>query len=149
MTLNVGTGNGTTNALLVKAALQSSLQTAPALSGTDIFWGPNPRAQSTKLVLLGAIRWDADDWKTNKTRQETFTIELFCEVVSTASTPFDVETQTLVLSNAIEAYCKANPGFGLPCVVSSSYAPGHLLSYPADDRWVGQIHAELRVTARV
>lgn len=143
------TGNLSTNALLVKAAVQAAMQADPGFAGIEIVWGPDPRDQPQQWVLLGSIRWDSQDWKTLKTKQETFTMDVIVEVMETASSSFDVESQAAAINTRIESFFKANPGFGLPYVVSSIYSPGRLLSFPADDRWVGQVHGELRVIARV
>jgi hypothetical protein len=137
-----------TNALAVKAAVQTALQAAPGLVGVPIVWGPDPRDQPLQWVLLGQIHWDHERWATNRSKEETFTLDLISEVMLTASTAFDAETQAASLSGVIEDFCKASPGFGLPYIVTSIYSPGRLLSFPADDRWVGQCHAELKVTAR-
>jgi hypothetical protein len=143
------TGNGSTNALLVKAAVQAAMQADTGLTGVDIVWGPDPRDQPQEWILLGAIRWENEDWKTLKTKQEIFTLDLIVEVMETASSSFAVESHAASINASVEAFFKANPGLGLPYVVSSIYNPGRLLSFPADDRWVGQFHGELRVTARV
>lgn len=143
------TGNGSTNALLVKAAVQAALQADSGLAGIEIVWGADPKDQPQQLVLLGGIRWDNEDWKTLKTKQEIFTLDLISEVMLTASSAFDVETEVTAVNARLEAFFKASPGLGLPYVVSSIYNPGKLLSFPADDRWVGQFHGELRVIARV
>jgi hypothetical protein len=143
------TGNGSTNALAVKAAVQTALQADPGLTGIEIVWGPDPRDQPQQWVLLGGIRWDNEDWKTLKTKQEVFTLDLIIEVMETASSSFEVETQAASINTRLESFFKASPGLGLSYVVSSIYNPGKLLSFPADDRWVGQFHGELRVIARV
>lgn len=143
------TGNNSTNALLVKAAVQTALQADPGLDGIDIVWGPDPRDQPQQWVLLGAIRWDSQEWKTLKTKEETFTLDLISEVMLTASSAFEAETQAAAINARLEQFFKANPVLGLSYVVSSIYNPGRLLSFPADDRWVGQVHGELRVKARV
>jgi hypothetical protein len=137
-----------TNALVVKAAVQTALQSAAGLTGVPIVWGPDPKHQPVQWVLLGQIHWDHERWATNRTKEEAFTLDIICEVMLTAATAFDAETQAAQLSGVIEDYCKISPGFGLPGVVTSLYSPGRLLSFPADDRWVGQVHAELKVTAR-
>jgi hypothetical protein len=137
-----------TNALLIKAAVQTSLQLAPGLQGVPIVWGPDPRNQPVRWILLGQIHWDHEAWKTNRSKEETFTLDVISEVMLTASTAFDAETQAAELSGIVEDICKASPGFGLPNIVTSIYSPGRLLSFPADDRWVGQAHSELKVTAR-
>jgi hypothetical protein len=100
-------------------------------------------------VLLGGIRWENEDWKTLKTKQEIFTLDLISEVMLTASSSFEAESQAAAINQRLEQFFKANPGLGLAYVVSSIYNPGKLLSFPADDRWVGQVHGELRVIARV
>jgi hypothetical protein len=143
------TGNLSTNALLVKAAVQTALQAAPDLAGIDIVWGPDPRDQPQQWVLLGGIRWDSEDWKNLRSKQEIFTLDIISEVMLTASTSFEVETQAAAMNKVLESLFKANPAFGLPYVVSSIYNPSRLASFPADDRWVGQVHGELRVIARV
>jgi hypothetical protein len=137
-----------TNALLVKAAVQTSLQLAPGLQGVPIIWGPDPKNQPQRWVLLGQIHWDHERWATNRSKEETFTLDVISEVMLTASSAFDAETQAAELSGLIEDIIKASPGFGLPYIVTSIYSPGRLLSFPADDRWVGQAHSELKVTAR-
>lgn len=143
------TGNGSTNALLVKAALQSAMQADSGLVGVDILWGPDPKNQSVQMVILGMITWDHEEWKTLKTKEETFTIDIIGEAAITASSSFEVETQAAAINARIEQFCKGNPGLGLPYVVTTIYEPGRLLSYPADDRWIGQFHGKLRVKARV
>jgi hypothetical protein len=137
-----------TNALVVKAAVQTALQSAAGLSGVTIAWGPDPRNQPTEWILLGQIHWDHERWATNRTKEETFTLDIICEVMLTAASAFDAETQAAQLSGIAEDVFKASPGFGLPGVVSSTYSPGRLLSFPADNRWVGQMHGELKVIAR-
>jgi hypothetical protein len=137
-----------TNALLVKAAIQTALQQSAGLVDVPIIWGPDPRHQPQRWILLGQIHWDHERWATNRSKEETFTIDLISEVMLTASTAFDAETQAAELSGIVEDIVKASPGFGLSGVVTSIYSPGRLLSFPADDRWVGQMHGELKVTAR-
>ncbi|NUR00425.1 MAG: hypothetical protein HOY79_29005 [Streptomyces sp.] len=137
-----------TNALLIKAAVQAALQQSAGLVDVPILWGPDPRNQPQRLVLLGQIHWDHEKWATNRSKEETFTLDVISEVMLTASTAFDAETQAAELSGIVEDIVKASPGFGLPGIVTSIYSPGRLLSFPADDRWVGQMHAEFKVTAR-
>jgi hypothetical protein len=137
-----------TNALVVKAAIQTALQQSAGLADVPIIWGPDPRHQPAQWVLLGQIHWDHERWATNRTKEETFTLDIICEVMLTAASAFDAETQAAQLSGVVEDICKTSPGFGLAGVVTSLYSPGRLLSFPADDRWVGQMHGELKVTAR-
>jgi hypothetical protein len=142
-------GNDSTNALLVKAAVQQAMQADPNLSEIDVMWGADPKHQTVQLILLGGIRWDHVTWKNLRTKEETFTLDVISEVALTGSSPFEAETQATAINTRVESFFKANPGFGLGYVVTSIYSPGRLVSFPADDRWVGQLHGELRVTARV
>lgn len=137
------------NALEVKGKVKALIDGLPILADVQRTWGV-PAHMDREWVNLGRVRWPSSDWVTNRSRQESFTIDLLVSVVQTAGDAESVETRAMQLAAAIEDAVKANPNFGMPSVVTSGFQPTQLQSFPNDpEGYEAQYECVISVTARL
>lgn len=136
------------NALAVKAALKAKVDSLPELADVQRTWGLPARQPDKRWCLIGQVQWEKSDWATNRSREERFSIKVVLSVQITGATAEDVETACMNYATEIEAALKADPKLGQPNVVTSSFVPRELNSFPLDGVIEGQLEAEYQVTAR-
>lgn len=139
-----------TNALAVKTSVFNALAALPGLSTARVSYGlPGRGDPSDTSVIVGHIKYDKSEWKTNRTREETFKIDVLSEVQVLGANAQDTELAVAALNDVIEDYFASSPTFDLPSLVISDYSPGEIVSWPMDQtKYAAQVHGELTVTAR-
>jgi len=140
----------TTQALTVKAYVFNALEAEAGLQNTRVSYGLPGRAEpSPSSVIVGNVKWDKSEWKTNRGREETFRIDVLSEVQILGGSAMDAETEVAMLNGIVEDFFATSPTFGLGNLVISDYSPGALISWPMDEtHYAAQVHGELTVTAR-
>lgn len=137
------------NALAIKAHVYELIRSLPELEGVQVTYGV-PKSFDKRWVALGRVRWDSSEWATNRAREEVFSIEGLCSVVSTAGDASSVESAALAMGAAIEDAVKASPGFGNTHVVTSGFKPTNITSFPNDtEGYEAQYEWIISVTARL
>lgn len=138
-----------TNAIAVKVALKALIDGLPGLTDTQRTYG-TPSNFEKLWVSVGKVQWARSEWETNRSREETFTIDVCVSVVHSAGDAESVETQAVALAAHIEDAVKANPQIDNPKVVTSGFKPQRLTSYPNDvGAYEAQYDCVLDVTARL
>lgn len=138
------------NAIAVKTSVFNALAAATGLSAAKVTYGlPGRGDLSDTSVLVGHVKYDKSEWVTNRTREETFRIEVISEVHITAADAQSAELAVAALSDVVEDYFATSPTFNLPSLVITNYSPGEIVSGPLDqNKYAARVHGELTVTAR-
>lgn len=141
--------NGHSIALDYKAALVAAIRDLPEAftEKWDVDWGFSKNPERT-WVYVGRVTWDTSTWATNRSRQETFKVQVAVNVRRRRMTPEKAERECLRIAGLIEAAVKANPQLGIGQVVSTDFTPTKADSFPGDDATEAQFEAEVWVTAR-
>jgi hypothetical protein len=139
-----------TNAIAVKTSVFNALQGFSGLSGARVSYGlPGRGDPSDTSVIVGHIKFDDSVWKTNRTREEKFRIDVLSEVQVLGGDAQSSELAVAALNSVIEDYFAGSPTFDMPSLVISDYSPGEIVSWPVDQtKYAAQVHGELTVTAR-
>lgn len=138
-----------TNAIDVKAAIVALIKGLPEATAEkwDTDWGFSKTPDRT-WIYCGAVDWDSSEWVTNRSREEIFRVKTVVNIKRRRSTPEQAEREATRIASLIEAAVKASPNFGDGAVVTSSFMPRKLDSFPADDFCEAQFEADISVTAR-
>ncbi len=138
------------SAFTVKKAVFDLLNDLPSLAKSKVTYGhPNGDPERRTAMVL-SITWDRSEWKTNKSREEDYTIRVRFLAFVLAGTALDSETEMQLMTQEFEDAVKASPNLGgIWNIVTTSCAPSELDSAPGEGGWVTMMDYELRVVARV
>lgn len=137
------------NAVAVKQALKALIDGLPDFQDVQRTYG-TPNTFDKRWCNVGRITWDRSDWATNRSREEGFSVELLVSVVQSAGNAESVEVEATRLGGLIEDAVKADPSFGNPHVVTSSFRPSRLTSFANDpEGFEAQYECAVSVTARL
>lgn len=138
-----------TNAVAVKQSLKALIDALPSFGDVQRTYGV-PRTFDKRWCNVGRITWDSSEWATNRSREESFSIELLVSVVQSAGNAESVEVEASRLAGLIEDAVKAAPNFGNSKVVTSGFKPLRLNSFPNDpEGFEAQYECAISVTARL
>jgi hypothetical protein len=138
-----------TLALEIKQHVYTLIKALPEFADVDVTYGV-PKRFDKRWCALGRVRWDSSDWATNRSREETFSLEGLVSIVQTAGDSASCEAAALALGSVIEDAIKADPGLGNARVVTSGFKPSNVSSFPNDaEGYEAQYEWTISVTARL
>lgn len=137
------------NAVEIKHALKALIHSLPDFQDVQVTYGV-PNTFDKRWFNIGRITWDSSEWVTNRSREESFSIEVGVSVVQSAGSAESTELEAMRLAGVIEDAIKAAPSFGNPRVVTSGFKPARLNSFPNDpEGFEAQYECAISVTARL
>lgn len=138
-----------THAIDVKDSIVTLIRGLPEATAEkwDTDWG-FARSPERTWVYCGEIEWESSQWVTNRSREEVFRAKVVFNVKRRRATPEDAEREVVRIAGLVESAVKATPNFGDGAVITSSFAPQRMDSWPADEFVEAQLEAHVRVVAR-
>jgi len=135
--------------LETKTHIYELVKALPEFADVDVTYGV-PKRFEKRWCAIGRVRWDSTDWATNRSREESFTVEGLISIVQAAGSPTSVEATALALGGAIEDAIKASPNLGNPRIITSGFKPSNISSFPNDtEGYEAQYEWMISVTARL
>lgn len=138
-----------TSALAVKSALKAEIDSVETDGNLEVTWGFPKKEPAKRWCIVGDIKWDTSEWITNRGKNESYKIVVDVWVRITGGTAQEAETQAEAYESLIEDALKANPKVGVSNVITSSFIPVELQSWPQDDGGEARFKCEFAVTARI
>ncbi|GAB3847273.1 hypothetical protein GCM10029963_28430 [Micromonospora andamanensis] len=138
-----------TRALDVKHALRVMLagMSLAVQDKVQVTYGFPTRSPERRWAVVGEIRWESAEWATNRSRNEEFAVAVIFSVQTAGGTSDECEAYAAALAAEFEDLLKADPSIG-GRVITSSFTPRTLRSWPIDNAYECQFETEVRATAR-
>lgn len=141
----------TTKALLVKGYLRdlaNSMAVVP-VEQVQVTYGFPMGGPDKRWIAVGEITWDGSEWKTNRSRDESFSIKVIFDVQLAGGTAEQVEAYAELMSREFEDRLTSDPSMGGLCI-TSVYTARTMRSFPSDrTTYECQFETEVRATCRV
>lgn len=138
-----------TRAYDVKKALQALVSGSEFVIGEDVqvTYGFPTRAPERRWVWIGDVRWNSDEWATNRARSEEFGVAVSFSVQLAGGTAEESEKFVFALAHEFEDALRADPGLSGLCV-TTSFQPRSLRSWPIDQAYEAQFDCEVTALCR-
>lgn len=141
-----------TTVIAAKAALLAAFQALPEVTGSDYetTWGM-PRNAPNRWVFVGNVEWLKNEWATNRSKEEEYTVEVVFVSQLMAGNAEEAETEVTRIAAAAEKWLMANPTLNLaPDITSTTFAPKKLQSGAiGSDAYEAEFHCGVTVAARI
>ncbi|MEU8086333.1 hypothetical protein AB0B57_22325 [Micromonospora sp. NPDC049101] len=138
-----------TKAVAVKAALKTLLagQQIVVTDKVQVTYGFPTRSPDKKWAVVGDVRWESAEWATNRSRTESFAVDVVFSVQVAGGTSEECESYAIRLAAEFEDALRADASIGGRCI-TSGFIPRSMKSWPIDGGYESQFETEVRASCR-